>query len=202
MSPRSLPIASLLLILLGSTAVPPRSGAQGSPRGPDAPAQVDSTPPLVPIPNARVTPSGLLVGGQPSPSQLKEIQEAGYRTVINLRPEGELGDEGEASAVERLGMTYVSIPVPGAAGLTEQNARALAKALTQRDALPAVVHCSTGQRAAALLGLKAFVVDRLSATAAIDLAKGLGLTTLEKDLRERIKAICKRDKSRNCQDLQ
>jgi protein tyrosine phosphatase (PTP) superfamily phosphohydrolase (DUF442 family) len=199
---RSLTIASVLLALLGcSPAGSPRAVAQDSPQKPHSPEQIDPTPPLIPIPNARVTQSGLLVGGQPSLTQLKEIQEAGYRTVVNLRPPSEPGDEGEPAAVRRLGMKYVSIPVPGAVGLTEQNARALAKAVQGRDALPAVVHCSTGQRVAALLGLKAFVVDRLSATASIDLAKGLGLTTLEADLKKRIKAICKRDKSRNCEDL-
>ncbi|MGD8316816.1 MAG: sulfur transferase domain-containing protein [Myxococcales bacterium] len=196
-----LKIVSVVLALLAPLSLQARTAAEEPPEKPNAPAQVDPTPPLIPIPNARVSQSGLLVGGQPSLTQLKEIQEAGYRTVVNLRTPDELGDEGEPAAVERLGMKYVSIPVPGAVGLTEQNARALGKALRGRDALPAVVHCSIGQRAAALLGLKAFVVDRLSATASIDIAKGLGLTTLEADLKQRIKAICKRDKSRNCEDL-
>ena len=83
-------------------------------------------------------------------------------------------------------MSFVSIPVAGAAGLTEANARALRKVLDERDALPAVVHCSIGQRAAALLGLEAFVVDRLRPSAAIDLARGLGLSKLEPALREKI----------------
>ncbi|HSN83901.1 MAG TPA: sulfur transferase domain-containing protein [Polyangiales bacterium] len=193
-------------IVLVSTTVAglvlaPGAEAEGPTEKPAAPQQIDTTPPLVPIPNAKVTQGGLLVGGQPSGAQLKAIQEAGYRTVINLRPESERGDEGEQAAVERMGMTFVSIPVAGAAGLTEDNARALGKALAAQDALPAVVHCSTGQRVAALLGLKAFVVDRMSATAAISMAKGLGLTKLEDALRERIAAICKRDKSRNCEGL-
>jgi len=197
---------SSFIILVSTTIVglltaPPRAMAEGSTEKPAAPQQIDTTPPLVPIPNAKVTQSGLLVGGQPSRAQLKAIQEAGYRTVINLRPESERGDEGEQAAVERMGMTFVSIPVAGAAGLTEDNARALAKALEAPDALPAVVHCSTGQRVAALLGLKAFVVDRMSATAAISMAKGLGLTKLENALRKRISEICKRDKSRNCEGL-
>ena len=98
-------------------------------------------------------------------------------------------------------MKFVSIPVPGPAGLTEANARSLARALGQQDALPAVVHCKSGQRASALLGLKAFVVDRVSAAAAIDLAKSLGLTRLEAALRERIAEICRTDKSRNCEVL-
>ncbi|MGB3049841.1 MAG: protein tyrosine phosphatase family protein [Polyangiales bacterium] len=197
---RAIPILSLIA-LAGLLGVLPEASADREPEKPSAPMNIDQTPPLVPIPNARVTKNGLLVGGQPSPDQLKAIQEAGYRTVITLRAESEPGDEGERATVERLGMKFASIPVPGPAGLTEENARALAKALGEQDALPAVVHCKSGQRASALLGLKAFVVDRVSAAAAIDFAKSLGLTTLETALRERIAEICKADKSRNCEDL-
>ncbi|MGB5348245.1 MAG: protein tyrosine phosphatase family protein [Polyangiales bacterium] len=197
---RAIPLLSLIA-LSGLLGVSSGASADGQPEKPAAPKNIDQTPPLVPIPNARVTKTGLLVGGQPSPDQLKRIEEAGYRTVITLRAESEPGDEGEQAAVERLGMKFVSIPVPGPAGLTEANARSLARALGQQDALPAVVHCKSGQRASALLGLKAFVVDRVSAAAAIDLAKSLGLTRLEAALRERIAEICRTDKSRNCEVL-
>ena len=168
---------------------------------PAAPKNIDQTPPLVPIPNARVSEAGLLVGGQPTPEQLKAIQEAGYRTVISLRTEDEKGDEGEPAVVERLGMSFVSVPVPGPSGLTEDNARALSKALDRQDALPAVVHCGTGERSAALLGLEAFVVDRVSPTAAVDLAKRLGMKRLEDALRDRIRDICKKDVSRSCEEV-
>lgn len=197
---RAIPILSLIA-LSGLLGVSSEASADRQPEKPTAPKNIDQTPPLVPIPNARVTKTGLLVGGQPSPDQLKRIEEAGYRTVITLRAESEPGDEGEQAAVERLGMKFVSIPVPGPAGLTEANAHSLARALGQQDALPAVVHCKSGQRASALLGLKAFVVDRVSAAAAIDLAKSLGLTKLEAALRERIAEICRTDKSRNCEVL-
>jgi protein tyrosine phosphatase (PTP) superfamily phosphohydrolase (DUF442 family) len=175
--------------------------ADSSPIKPNAPKQIDQTPPRVPIPNARVSEQGLLVGGQPSFEQLEAIQQAGYRTVISLRTASESGDEGERARVERLGMKFVSIPVPGADGLTEANARALSTALDERDALPAVVHCSIGQRAAALLGLEAFVVDRKPPEVAIEYAKRLGLSKLEPALRERITKICKADPSRNCRGL-
>jgi uncharacterized protein (TIGR01244 family) len=198
---RAIPVISLI-VAGGLFGALPEASADRSPEKPSAPKNIDETPPLVPIPNARVTKTGLLIGGQPSPDQLKAIQEAGYQTVITLRTDTEKGDEGEQAAVERMGMNFVSIPVAGAAGLTEENARLLGKALGERDALPAVVHCKTGQRVSALLGLKAFVVDRVSAAAAIDLAKSLGLTKLEAALRERIAAICKADKSRSCEGVQ
>jgi uncharacterized protein (TIGR01244 family) len=201
MFPRAIPLVCLLLAG-GVLGLLPELAAQAPPNKPSSPRNIDETPVLVPIPNARVTATGLLIGGQPSAEQLKAIQQAGYRTVITLRPESELGDEGEQAAVEAMDMKFVSIPVPGAAGLTESNARALAKAVDAEDARPAVVHCSTGQRVSALLGLKAFVVDRMSPAAAIDLAKSLGLTELEGALRNRIAEICKTDKSRNCADLQ
>jgi uncharacterized protein (TIGR01244 family) len=190
-----------VVLAMGVISVQSRSDADRSPAKASTPKNIDQTPPLVPIPDARVTPDGLLIGGQPSPEQITAIQEAGYRTVVTLRPHSERGDEGEQAAVERLGMRFVRIPVADAPGLTEDNARALAKTLAEEDALPAVVHCSTGQRVSALLGLKAFVVDRMSAAAAIDLAKSLGMKKFEGALRQRIAAICKTDKSRNCEDL-
>ena len=201
---RAIPVVCWILgggILGAMSAVPPAT-ADGAPDQPAAPKNIDETPPLVPIPNARVTKTGLLIGGQPTPEHLKAIHEAGYRMIVTLRTDGEPGDEGEQAAVERLGMKYVSIPVDGAEGLTEDNARALDKELSGVDVLPAVVHCSTGQRVSALLGLKAFVVDRMSAAAAIDLAKSLGMKKFEAALRERIAEICKSDKSRNCKDVQ
>lgn len=156
------------------------------------------TAPKVSIPGARATTTGLLVGGQPSDAQLRDIQKAGYRTVVSLRTSEEPGASGAREAVERLKMRFVSIPVEGAAGLTEDNARALGKALGAKGALPAVVYCASGQRASALLGLKAFVVDGASKKEAMELAKELGTTRLEVPLRERIEEICKRDPKRRC----
>ena len=199
---RRFAVASLGLALAMTLLYTPRPAFADRPRDkPNVPQQIDPTPPLVPIPNARVSERGLLVGGQPTADHLRAIQAAGYHLVVSLRPDSETGDEGERALVERLGMKFVSIPVAGAAGLTEANARALRKVLDERDALPAVVHCSIGQRAAALLGLEAFVVDRASPSAAVDLAKRLGLSKLERALVERIAEICEADPSRSCEDV-
>lgn len=195
-------VLAVVGLLMAMQAAAPSAQADKPPAKPRAPKNIDATPPLIPIPNARVTQTGLLVGGQPTREQFEAIRDAGYRMVVTLRPEAEKGDEGEPALVERLGMKFVSIPVPGADGLTESNARALGKALGEPDVLPGVVHCSTGQRVSALLGLKAFVVDRMSAAAAIDLAKSLGMKKFEAALRERIAIICRKDKSRNCEGIQ
>lgn len=200
MTRRPLPAVCLALVL-GWLSTNPVALAKPAPEKPAAPKQIDQTPPLVPIPNARVSEEGLLVGGQPTAEQIRAIQEAGYRMVVSLRTDSEKGDEWERVAVEGLGMKFVSIPIAGPAGLTEENARALSKTLGEQDVLPAVVHCSIGERAAALLGLEAFVVDRVSAAAAIDLAKRLGMKKLESSLRDRIHEICKTDASRSCEEV-
>jgi uncharacterized protein (TIGR01244 family) len=190
-----------LLAVIAVARIGPTATADTKVDKPAAPKQIDETPPVIPIPDAHVTTTGLLVGGQPTPAQLEAIHRAGYRTVVSLRAEDERGDEGERATVERLGMAFVSIPVRGAADLTEENARKLGEALDKPDALPAVVHCATGQRASPMLGLEAFVVDRVSAAAAIELAKSLGMKKHEAALRKRIAEICKADKSRRCEDV-
>ena len=196
----SLAACTALTVCIAASSAGAKRGTE-KPSEPRAPTQTDEAPPLVPIPGAHVTQTGLLVGGQPTPKQLEAIQRAGYRTVVSLRAHDERGAQGEQAIVERLGMTFVSIPVRGPSGLTERNARELAKALDQPDALPAVVHCGTGQRSSALLGLEAFVVDRQSPAAAIDLAKSLGMKRFEAALRKRIAEICESDKSRHCEDV-
>ena len=127
MSHRRIRILSLALGcgVMGALWLAPAALADRSRDRPTAPKDIDDAPALVPIPNARVTKSGLLIGGQPAPEQLKAIHDAGYRTIVTLRTATERGDESEEAAVERMGMKFVRIPVAGAAGLTEeQRARA------------------------------------------------------------------------------
>ncbi len=193
--------ASIAALIIAQSVLSGVVDAQPARPAPTAPAQIDATPPLIPIPGARVTADGLLVGGQPSPGQLEAIQKAGYRTVVSLMTSDERGASGERRAVERLGLTFVSIPVAGASGITEANARALSNAVDKPDARPAVVHDLDGQRASALLGLEAFVVDRVPPAVAIQLAKTLGMKRYEPALRQRIEEICKRDTSRRCEEV-
>lgn len=107
------------------------------------------------IPNARVVHGNVLAGGQPSRERLYNAQEKGYRTIVNLRPEGEFEDFDEASAVDALGMRYVHIPVTGADDLNENNARRLHEALTEEEDALVMVHCASGNRVGALLACRA-----------------------------------------------
>lgn len=117
----------------------------------------------------------LVTGGQPLQAQFE--QAAGdIQTVVNLRAAGEEGfDEGPR--VEALGMSYVAIPVAGAAGVTEANARLLDSALSEGGAT--LLHCASGNRVGALLALRAFYVHGASPAEALEEGRAGGLTSLE-----------------------
>jgi len=103
------------------------------------------------LPFAQPRPQ-LYSAGQPSATELQQAAAAGITTVIDLRQPDEDRGFDETLAAERLGLRYVRIPVAGAAGLTDANARALHAALVQSQG-PVLVHCASGNRAGALLAL-------------------------------------------------
>jgi uncharacterized protein (TIGR01244 family) len=124
----------------------------------------------------------VLSGGKPSDANLETAAARGYRTVVSLLPDA----DAEREKVEALGMRFVSIPVAGADDLTQDKARELDAALSGPGATPAIVHCGSGNRAGALLALRAFYVDGMGAEEAIDLGKRAGLRSLEGAVRERM----------------
>ena len=147
---------------------------------PGAPAAVD---PAALVRNGRMPVEGVLTGGQPTDEQLAALRDAGFKTVINLRQPNEMGTRGEAETVAELGMTYVSLPVAGTSGLTEENAAALAALLEEADR-PLLLHCGSGNRVGALLALKAFWLEGASAEEALEIGRDGGLTRLEGAVRE------------------
>ncbi len=130
----------------------------------------------------------LRVGGQPSTADLEAAAAAGVQTVISLRPEGEPGSEGERETVERVGMSFVSIPVAGAADLTEANAVALDEALDASGST--LLHCGSGNRAGSLLGLRAYVTEGATGDEAMSLATEAGMTHLTDALRAKLTELC------------
>jgi len=143
-----------------------------------ASAQMDKAP-LVEIHNARRAFPGILSGGQPTDSQLKEAKNKGFKTIINLRPVKEHQGEKEANKVRELGMNYINIPVSGARGITSQNSQALIQALSDSSKYPVMIHCASGNRVGALFALDAAQRAKLSTEESIKVGKQSGLTRLE-----------------------
>lgn len=105
------------------------------------------------IPNRAEPLAGITTGGQPSAEALSAIAEQGFTAVIDLRSAEEDRGFDEAATVEGLGMTYVSLPVSGASGVSYENASALDRILADFDG-PVLVHCASSNRVGALLALR------------------------------------------------
>lgn len=135
---------------------------------------------LIDIPNACTPGSGLCTGGRPRPEHLAAAAQRGVKVVVNLCPPAEAADYDEAAAVTALGMRYINIPVAGPADLTLENAQHLAAALSGTGAgQRALLHCASGNRAGALLALKASYVDGKSPAEALAIGRAAGLRALE-----------------------
>ena len=131
----------------------------------------------------------LVTGGQPDDATLERAADAGVTTVISLRQPSEPGFEEERAKVEALGMTFVSIPVAGAEGVTPDNARAVDEALSGAEG-EVILHCGSGNRVGALLALRAFHLENRSAEEALALGREAGLTGLEDTVRQHFETWC------------
>jgi protein tyrosine phosphatase (PTP) superfamily phosphohydrolase (DUF442 family) len=158
--------------------------ATSTARTPTQPVEAPAPVAIVSIPNAQRPLAGIVTGGQPSEDNLREAKNLGYKTVVSLLPESDT--VAEARLAQELGLRFVSIPITGAADLTPQNAQKLALAIDAEDAKPLIVHCASGNRVGALLALKAFYVDHVSAPEALALGQRAGLRSLQSAVEERL----------------
>lgn len=97
--------------------------------------------------------SELSVGSCPNHDDVKVLINAGYRTIIDLRADGELGTGGlpreeEQRQAEAAGLTYDHIPVP-ASGLDNLRTGKVRLAIWSAD-VPAFLHCANGATASTL----------------------------------------------------
>ena len=87
---------------------------------------------------------------QPAEADLKEWAEAGFRTVVNLRPAEEvergLSPSKEASVCEELGLDYIHLPTK-LDDLSEDHLQHCREKL-EGAPQPMVIHCAGGARAA------------------------------------------------------
>jgi uncharacterized protein (TIGR01244 family) len=118
----------------------------------------------------------VVTSGQPDPASIGELADAGYVAVIDLRGIDEERGFDERSVVESAGMSYISLPVVGAAGVTYENASLLDDILSNVDG-PVLLHCASSNRVGALLALRAHMHGATS-EAALELGSAAGLSSL------------------------
>ena len=103
---------------------------------------------------ARLGPD-FAVAPQVRPGQLEAIAAAGFRAIVNNRPDGEEPGQPAAAAIEaeahRLGLAYCFIPVGGGLPLAPA-AKALRDFLDKEEG-PVFAFCRSGNRSTQLWNL-------------------------------------------------
>ncbi len=138
------------------------------------------------FPNRKDPLPGITTAGQPTAKQLAAAAAEGYKTVIDLRGPSEKRGLDEKATVEKLGMHYVNLPVLHAAGVTYANAAALDDLLAKLKG-PVLLHCASGNRAGALLALRA-KLHGADQSQALALGVAAGVTGLKKTVTEKLAA--------------
>jgi uncharacterized protein (TIGR01244 family) len=92
----------------------------------------------------------LTIAGQVTLEQLQQVAQEGFKSVLNLRSPDEEGFlSNEQQQAEALGLYYLNIPVK----VEAINDEIAAQVLSQTNELPkpALVHCDSAVRAAAIV---------------------------------------------------
>ncbi|MCK9539307.1 beta-lactamase hydrolase domain-containing protein [Dokdonella sp.] len=128
---------------------------------------------------------GLITGGQPDATTLRQFAHDGGWRIIDLRTPDEARGYDERALADELGVDYINLPIEGAEGINASNAAALYAALVNARG-PILLHCASGNRVGALLALEAAQVRGLDPQAALELGRRAGLRSLEPVVRERL----------------
>lgn len=121
----------------------------------------------------RLTPN-LSVAPQLTEQELQEAAAAGFKTIINNRPDGEAPDQPRsddlAAAAKRLELDYRYIPVVSGR-LSDDQVKEFRAVVTEGQK-PSLAFCRTGTRSTTLWALAA--TDRLSANEILQIASAAG----------------------------
>lgn len=115
------------------------------------------------------------VAGQPTVEQIAALAPAGFRTVVNLRPEAETPATPEKEAAAEAGLRYVAIPFATASPSGEAVEEFL-KVTDDPTIYPVLIHCASANRASALWLIRRVLRDGWSLADAEREAKENGLT--------------------------
>ena len=135
-------------------------------------------PPVPGVTNFARLDTTIACAGALTPEGVGELKKLGFASIVNLRQPNETGADvdAEAAAAAAAGIRYVHLPISGASPDPAVVDRFL-RAIVEPDNQPALVHCATGNRAAALWLIKRLVVDGWDEERATKEAADLGLTS-------------------------
>lgn len=120
----------------------------------------------------------IYLGAQPSEADLAKFKEAGVKTVINLRSEGENTKFDEGKTLSDLGLHPSSYHNPGfnsADTLTDPIFRRVRDLLTNKTNEPVLMHCASGNRVGAVWLAHRVLDDGVPYEKALEEAKAIGM---------------------------
>lgn len=100
--------------------------------------------------SARELVAGIWISEQVTMAELIDLKSQGFKSIIDLRPDGEVKDQPSSVAVERAakenGLAFAYVPVPHG-DISSAQVDALAVSLGNVDR-PVLLYCRSGRRAA------------------------------------------------------
>jgi protein tyrosine phosphatase (PTP) superfamily phosphohydrolase (DUF442 family) len=132
----------------------------------------------------------VFLSAQPEKKDLQELKlEWGLDVVINLRNKSEIEalEEDPKKAATALGLTYYQIPFLMNGKPSQSNIHKIEKVFMKhhKDKQKVLVHCSSGQRAAAWFGTHFRISHKASPEKALEVSEAYGLNKPE--LRKKMK---------------
>jgi uncharacterized protein (TIGR01244 family) len=121
----------------------------------------------------QVTPE-FCTGAQPRLDHFAKLKADGVKAVLNLRQPSEHRAEDERAAVEKAGLKYFNIPVVYTAP-TDAQVDEFLKITDDAANRPMFIHCTAAIRVGAFWMIRRAVRDGLSADAALEEGKRVGL---------------------------
>lgn len=104
-----------------------------------------------PAPKVVTLTKGVAVTGQIEIWQVEKVKRTGYRTIVDLRPDGEAAGQASAKEIEveaqRLGIHFAYLPVPHGDGVPAQVVARLTEVISEQDGQPVLLYCRSGRRA-------------------------------------------------------
>lgn len=119
----------------------------------------------------------LYFSSQPDQETLRLAREKGVGVVINFRPAAEL-DWDEEHAATDLGLTYYNLPISrGGDSLDAETLKRASQLVGQHRGTGILLHCSTGNRAAAWFAVHLAQDQGMEIGPSLELAHSAGLTS-------------------------
>lgn len=102
--------------------------------------------------------------GQPTISEFKWLKSNGWKSVVNLRFDGEykeVADDAKLPGFKKLGFNYLRLPIKDGRPPTEKQARAFLKFIQDPENQPVHIHCRGGYgRTGTMVALYRYEIDK------------------------------------------